>query len=526
MGGVCDECDGGSFGRLGLEALVMRAWRFVALSFAVGLLSLGEEIVWVRLVSLMLQSRPQAFSLVLFLFILGIAFGAAWAMRLSRRNAAPDGVVAGLLGISAVVVCLSPWLILMGLSRLGLPLLMVLIMAGAGFKGAIFPLVHQYFSTPGRDLGRSLSWVYSANVLGATLGPLVVGFVLLDILPTYTLLFALGICELTLALLFWQATRSRRLIGGVIAASVCVAGVHMSTGLMTQQVAMQHDGVMPTHLIENRHGLIYTLPSAKFGVDQVFGGGVYDGAINIDPRRPINGIERVYLLAALHPQPKRVVVIGLSAGSWLKVLSAFPDVEQIDVVEINPGYVALSQAYDGLSDYLYDARITLHFTDGRRWLTDQARAGRQFDVVLMNTTWHWRMYTSNLLSQEFLRVIEQTLAPNGLVAFNSTGSIDALYTAVQTLPHAYLYENFIYAGNQPLVLSLSHGLKRLCALDFAALNLPDCNDFTMTNALTNALTTSMRDWNAVIAAEPPAYTPEVITDNNMLTEYRRGIGVF
>jgi spermidine synthase len=49
------------------------------------------------------------------------------------------------------------------------------------------------------------------------------------------------------------------------------------------------------------------------------------------------------VLAALRPNPKKVLEIGLSVGSWNYLVSGFPGVEQIDIVEINPGYLQLME---------------------------------------------------------------------------------------------------------------------------------------------------------------------------------------
>jgi spermidine synthase len=40
--------------------------------------------------------------------------------------------------------------------------------------------------------------------------------------------------------------------------------------------------------------------------------------------------------AALHPNPKRALVIGLGTGSTAGWLAAVPTIEQVDVVELEP----------------------------------------------------------------------------------------------------------------------------------------------------------------------------------------------
>ncbi len=501
-----------------------RPWIFVAVSFFVGLLSLSEEIVWVRLVSLLLHSIPQAFSYVLLCFITGIALGSLIAAKRAATSHDPERVLIVLLAVSGLSVISMPWLLLALREQMNLGLLGLLILITAVFKGAIFPLVHHYFSQRGKRLGRTLSFIYVANVMGSTLGPLLTGFLLLDHFSAYTVLFALGLAELFMALALWSSGKTIWRL-----AILCVLGVSGGVGLgasrevMPQIIQAQYDaGMKLTHLIENRHGVIHTMSAPGSKADLVFGGNVYDGAVNVDIRNPVNGLERLYLLAALQPSPKRIAVIGLSVGSWLYILRAFPDVERIDVVEINPGYVELSKRYPGYADYISDPRVHVHFMDGRQWLRGEGVKGAKFDLIVMNTTWHWRIYTSTLLSQEFLGVINNHLAPGGLATFNSTGSLDAFYTASKIFPSVWHYGNFIYGSPINLRTRVADGMKSVCRIDFKLLGLPDCNDASMRSSLQVMLSKKMKSWSEHVAEEVLPYQPEIITDDNMLTEYRRG----
>src|SRR5438105_15106064 len=95
------------------------------------------------------------------------------------------------------------------------------------------------------------------------------------------------------------------------------------------------------------------------GGDLILGGNVYDGRTNLDPRINSNEINRVIVLAALKRNPKRVLEIGLSIGSWNYLITGFPGVQKIDVVEINPGYVNLIKNYPEQQRALSDPRIEL-----------------------------------------------------------------------------------------------------------------------------------------------------------------------
>lgn len=56
------------------------------LSFLSGLLSLGIEVLWVRMFSFAAQSVPQAFSFTLACFLTGIAVGAYFGKRICRSR--------------------------------------------------------------------------------------------------------------------------------------------------------------------------------------------------------------------------------------------------------------------------------------------------------------------------------------------------------------------------------------------------------------------------------------------------------
>ena len=49
--------------------------------------------------------------------------------------------------------------------------------------------------------------------------------------------------------------------------------------------------------------------------------------------------------------------------------------------------------------------VEIVFDDAHRWLAHHSL--RTFDVIVTNTTFHWRANTTNLLSLEFLQAIRR-----------------------------------------------------------------------------------------------------------------------
>ena len=492
------------------------------LSFCVGFISLSEEILWVRIISFAFESTPRAFALVLTAFLGGIALGALCGKRLSEHQKATPASAACLLLLSGLLLLVLP-IIIAAVSQLSFPTfwMLLLILFGAALKGTLFPIVHHLGSSQGDSLGRSVSKTYFSNILGSTLGPLVTGLVLLNHFSSGTCLQILGIlCFLSalppLLFLFKAGDKRASLLGLslALAAGLAFPFLHPAGSTLIHSLATVGTGNLRV-LIENSHGIVHSV-AIPGDDDTVFGGNVYDGKINIDLISNSNMIDRAYLLYGLHPAPKRILVIGLSSGAWTRIIGSIPSVEKIDVVEINPGYIKMIRNYPHLSPLLDDPRLTLHIDDGRRWLR---RSHEKFDLIVMNTTYHWRANSTNLLSVEMMSLVRDSLAQDGIFAFNTTSSFDSFYTAAEVFPHAYLFRNFVYAAKHDFrdqLPLLTERLKQF-RLDGQPL-LP--NTLEGEGALSKLASIKFIGIQQITDIFPRPLLG--ITDQNMITEFRFG----
>jgi spermidine synthase len=488
------------------------------LSFLIGFLSLSEEILWVRVIGFRYESVPPAFSFVLACYLVGIALGAAAGKRLCAGPGNLHAAAAMLLCVAALFDVLTPVIITHLIARpdvnLAVPALAIAMTAA--LKSTLFPIVHHWGSAAaGPRVGRSMSRIYFGNIIGATLGPLVTGFVALDHLSVDECFgVAAAISLLASAACVVKGARAVLILLTLATAITCsvIAMKVMLPGPGSLGLLANGGARSLLYFAANRHGIVHVERTAQGAF--VYGGNVYDGIITTNVETNPNRLDRLYVLALLHPRPKRVLFVGLSAGAWVRAMEGFPDVERIDAVEINPAYVEVIRSYGQVSGLLKDPRVHIHIDDARRWMRRNPDA--HFDAIVQNTTYHWRANVGNLLSREYFTEVRGHLNPGGVFIANATGSFDVLATAQAVFAHAYRYTNFIYASDRALEPDPAAllGIRR-----------PNGTPFTFEKAPPNSVEALLEN----VRLEPVAdfiarhhSDATVVTDDNLVTEYRHG----
>jgi spermidine synthase len=512
-----------------------------AASFAIGLLSLATETLWIRTFSFLGRSSPLAVSTILGTYLFGIAFGAALGARLCQKQDKQRliaSLITSLLAGSALIFASPLMLVVVARGTAGNATYSIVWQAIAALCLALipafqfsvcFPICHQLGTenVVGK-VGKGMSRVYASNIAGSVIGPLFVNFVVLQFSTTelaFTILGLLGVGVGCLLLCFAEPRRNLKVTSAtclVLGVAALIASVHSDNWLIRSLAHIAPESHI-LRIVETRQGIVHSykdeVPGDVIYGDVIYGGNVYDGRTNLDPHVNSNGINRVLVLSALRPNPKRVLEIGLSIGSWNYLISGFPGVEQIDIVEINPGYLKLMEDYPKQKAVMNDPRIRLHIGDGRKFLRDIPEG--TYDLVVMNTTFHWRAYSTLLLSREFLMLVRSRMAPGSLLAFNTTGSSDALYTAASVFPHAYLYDNFAICADFDWRAALENpkSVSELAKVQPEGIPLWTNKDSAIIQSFLS------RNEHVVTVDQLSANIGrplEVITDRNLITEYKYG----
>jgi spermidine synthase len=510
--------------------------RFLLAAVLVGLtgfISLSYEIVWFRVHSFTTGGHAIAFAAVLGSFLLGIALGSLFARRFCTTDVKGRGLRA-LAGfalaatlVSFLVAPLSSWLA----TFLPYPFMLPLVTLAAGLLGATFPLICHYGVAPDARAGAGMSYLYLASIIGSASGSLVTGFVLLDVLSLHWTSVLLSLLGLLLAggLVFLADTpRSARLryLGTVAVSALLVVAVSgwLFDGLWHRLQFHEKTGEEQpfAHVLENRHGVVTVTEDRR-----IFGGGIYDGVFSHDLVRDRNMIVRPFAVAAFTESPREVLMIGLSSGSWAQVVVNLPGVERLTVIEINPGYIELIEREPSVKSLLANPKVVIEIDDGRRWLN--RNPDRKFDLVVMNTTFHWRGHATNLLSAEFLQLLRGHLTPGGMAIYNTTDSDRVQRTACEVFPHVVRIINNVLVSDSPLVprherlrrALLSMRIDGEPVLDLA--REPDRKALEKTLGMLDTLVEPVPPWwgmetRSSILARTEGL--ELITDDNMGTEWR------
>lgn len=123
-----------------------------------------------------------------------------------------------------------------------------------------------------------------------------------------------------------------------------------------------------------------------------------------------------------HPDPERILVVGLGGGSIPKAFNQlYPDAK-IDVVEIDPAVVDVAEKYFGFKE---SDNVNVIVKDARVFVKQAGIMGREYDYIMLDA-FNGDYIPEHLMTKEWLQEVKAILADDGVLIAN-TFSISDLY---------------------------------------------------------------------------------------------------
>ncbi len=443
-----------------------------------GALVFACEVIFVHLLVLLVGSSAYAFGVILAIFLTCLFVGASLAPLAERF--ARDAALALSLGLSAIALTASLpiWEHLptffhgvggevttfrgretvrgtAAFAALSLP---------TTAMGLTFPLLLQWASRQ-RGTGSLVGRLTAINTIGAVLGSLATGYLVLPSLGSQRSILAVSAAFAVVALAA-AATIGRgggrvSVVVRVVAAGLAVASVVVGVRAPRWDLAKLTSGYNvyfdygrgPEDILfvaEDTHGGVTTV-TEKGGVHTLLTNGKFQG--NDGAEISAQRFFAHYPAMFVH-KFDRALVIGLGTGTTLGTLRAYP-FEHLEVAEISPSIVEASRRYFGPSggDALDDPRVTLFHADGRNHLLV---SDRRYDLIGIELTSVWFAGASSLYSHEFYRLVRSRLEPDGVlqqwVQLHHISARD-FATVVHTLRLEFAHVALFYGGGQGILVS-------------------------------------------------------------------------
>jgi spermidine synthase/MFS family permease len=469
---------------------------WIALYALSGFIALSLEIVWFRLLGVILKSVSFTFATLLALFLAGVGAGSLLGHRLAERVPNPARAFFILQGAIPIYAALSLAAFLFAAPRFGLlrpvweymagyesidiaaavrsaqryaleagdvapqarrlsGLLVVLYGALPVFlvgpptlmMGLSFALLQRAIQTDLGALGRRVGWLQAANIAGSTLGSILTGVWLLDAIGTAgTLQLLVALAGIFFAGAVGVASSTARRIAAVAAVLVINVALRLAPDSDKLWARLHGSRIEDIAFAEDGSGLSLIKHEGPISVVYVNGLGQSD--------LPYGGFHTVLgaLPVLIHPRPEAVALIGLGSGETLFGAAGRAETAELYSIEIvEPQLETLEtirgqRAYPGLNLLLQDGRVRHAFTDGRAFIL---KGGRKFDVIEADALRPSSAYSGNLYSREYFELLRRHLKPGGLaVTWEPTRRTRT--TLLSVFPHVLAFRALLIGSDTPI----------------------------------------------------------------------------
>jgi spermidine synthase len=530
-----------------------------------GMTALGAQVVWTRLLTLLLGGTVYTFSLILAAFLTGLGAGSSAGAALAKNVKNPRHalgwtqlllVVALAWAAYSQVTALPNWPVNPALAPDPMATFQIdfiralwVVLPGAFLWGMSFPLALASISRSDQDPGKLVGSVYAANTVGAIFGAMLASLVALATLGTQGSQRALMILAAVSALLMFVFELSRD--SGTLQVSPRGGLFGMITIALT---ALLVSSVPPIPALLVAYGRYAVTWRGSHGEFIYVGEGMNSsmavsreasGALNYHNAGKVQAsslpqdmrLQRMlgHLTTLVPDKPSSVLVIGCGAGVTAGAVSISPLVDSVVIAEIEPLVPEVVSTY--FSEHNYDVvrnpKVHVQIDDARHYLLT---TDKKFDAITSDPFDPWVKGAATLYTKEFFQVIKDHLNPGGVITVfvqlyeSGTQAVKSeIATFLEVFPNGMIFGNTHQGGGYDVVLLGQNGDAKI-NVDQIEERLTSPQFAQVAQSLSEIGFFSGVDLLSTFAAQGPQLRPwladaQVNRDRNLRLQYLAGLGV-
>ncbi len=420
--------------------------------FLTGAASLVIEVVALRLLSPYYGNTIYAASSVIGVILAALSVGYYVGGRQADRHPSRRRFF-GIILASGLAVMLIELLSLTLLPRLGYRLSLTtgplvasvtLFFLPAALLGTLSPFAIKLESLrrPAGQIGSVSGGVFFWSTLGSIAGSLSAGFLLIPFVGVHQIIILVGLVLSLLGLLPLAANglKPGAVVGGTTAIVALSLLLLQAANQLPANIVLRHDGTYERLTVMNVQN--HDRPARILLQDRTISGGSYlDGADDLFE------YTKYAQLATVKSGVAQALVLGGGAYTVPKtLLRTFPDAKVV-VAEIEPSLPDVSREFFNVPA---DPRLTTVIEDGRRFLHDTPN---KYDFIFSDVFASLYSIPAHLTTREFLTLLRDRLAPDGLVVANFIGQLQPeppsfILSAMRTFQSVFPESEF-YAVRNP-----------------------------------------------------------------------------
>ncbi|MFC1562955.1 fused MFS/spermidine synthase [candidate division KSB1 bacterium] len=401
-----------------------------------GFCALAYEVLWTRIIVYIISVSVYAFTIMLSTFLLGLAFGGYVGGKLSDRfnGLKLFSIFQVLIGLSALgtVYVLGDFpnihksiaLMFEGGSWYKWNLMRfvetaVILFLPTVFMGAIFPVVGKVWTENIKKVGKSIGEVYSLNTVGAVLGSLAAGFIIIPLFGTPQGIMYIAFINILIGAVVLYLIPNLRYQVKIPVIAILFVLIIIQPFFIEKDMflSLMNNFEKGSELIYFDEGISGTVTIHQYPdyyrngkVISIDGTNVAGTEFMLRTTQKLQG----HLPLLLHGNPKLVLQIGFGSGETSDAI-LLNDVERLDMAELSQDVLdAADEYFSELNKHvLKNDRLNPIIMDGKNYgiLTRE-----KYDVIMNDATYPTKGACAALYTKEHFLTLKGKLTENGVVS--------------------------------------------------------------------------------------------------------------